>query len=93
MERKAEHSLGHGGFRKTFFGLEVVCHGETSFVRADDVLKLPFYEFWIESMAGSTMQEVNGVDLVYLHDWESFAREFIATGKHRYSSQSSDAEN
>jgi len=72
---------------RTFFGLHILSVEQALFVRGAEIRLLPFYEFWIESMAGSTMQEVNGVDLVYLHDWESFAREFIATGKHRYSSQ------
>jgi len=62
------------------------------FVRLSDVNQLPFYEFWMESMVGSTMPEIHGETFVFLHDWEAFAREFIATGRHRCSSRPSNAE-
>lgn len=68
---------------KTYFGLQVV---RDRFVRLDDIRTLPFFEFWEASSFGSTMlKDPDGTTLVYLHDWESFARQFFKTGKHRYS--------
>lgn len=67
----------------TYFGLPVV---RDNLVRLDDIRRLPFFSFWEESARGSTMlKDDDGALLVYLHDWENFARLFIETGKHRHS--------
>ena len=68
---------------KTYFGLEVTAHG----VRMSDIEALPFGAFWRESSMGSTglIDPATGEHMVHLHDWESFCRLFIETGKHRYS--------
>ena len=71
---------------QTFFGLNVVRQGATGkFVRERDIKNLPFYEFWRDSSVGSTSikHPVSG-NLIYLHDWEAFCRQFIKTGQHRY---------
>ena len=67
---------------KTYFGLEIF---ENNLVSEDEIKKLPFYEFWNESMLGSTYLVKNGKNYIYLTDWESFCRLFIETGKHRFS--------
>jgi hypothetical protein len=69
--------------KKTYFGLEIV---NDRYVRENDIKKLPFYEFWKESAQGSTMviDEKEG-NLVYLHDWIAFSKEFINNGTHRFS--------
>ncbi|RNF34038.1 hypothetical protein [Paracoccus methylarcula] len=69
---------------RTFFGLPVV----RGLVRQSDIEALPFWEFWLESAAGSTIlrDSTTGEQMIYLHDWERFCRLFIATGRHRYSS-------
>lgn len=67
--------------KTTYFGLPIV---NDKLVRLDDIRRLPFFSFWEESARGSTMlQGDEGALFVYLHDWENFARLFIATGKHR----------
>lgn len=67
---------------RTFFGIEIF---ENNLVSEDDIKKLPFYEFWSESALGSTYVKKNGINYIYLTDWESFCRLFIHTGKHRFS--------
>ena len=67
---------------KTYFGIEIF---ENNLVSEDEITKLPFYEFWNESMLGSTYLVKNGKNYIYLTDWESFCRLFIETGKHRFS--------
>lgn len=71
---------------RTYFGLPVV----RGMVRQSDIKTLPFWEFWQESAAGSTVlhDSTTGEQLVYLHDWERFCRLFIVTGRHRYSPMS-----
>ena len=66
---------------KTYFGIEIF---ENNLVSEDEITKLPFYEFWNESMLGSTYLVKNGKNYIYLIDWESFCRLFIKTGKHRF---------
>jgi len=67
---------------KTYFGIEIF---ENNLVSEDEIAKLPFYEFWNESMLGSTYLVKNGKNYIYLTDWESFCRLFVETGKHRFS--------
>lgn len=50
----------------------------------DEIKKLPFYKFWLESASGSTMLLENNKNYIYLSDWEAFCKIFIKTGKHRY---------
>ena len=73
---------------KTYFGLDVI---REKFVRRGDIEALPFADFWRDSATGSGIIDDpdTGEPLVWLHDWESFARTFIETGKHRYSPQAS----
>lgn len=66
---------------KTYFGIEIF---ENNLVREDDIKKLPFYEFWNESMLGSGYLIKDGNNYIYLVDWENFCRLFIKTGKHRF---------
>ena len=42
---------------KTYFGIEIF---ENNLVSEDEITKLPFYEFWNESMLGSTYLVKNG---------------------------------
>ena len=71
-----------GAVPKTYFGLDVV-EGK---VRYADIEKLPFFAFWLDSMAGSGMpHDSSGEVFVWLHDWENFCVTFIRTGRHRYS--------
>ncbi|MBO9455120.1 metallophosphoesterase [Paracoccus sp. R12_1] len=67
---------------ETYFGLEIV---NDRCVRQADIAKLPFYDFWRQSSLGSghPMDRETGEPLVWLHDWESFCRMFILTGRHR----------
>jgi hypothetical protein len=67
---------------KTYFGIEIF---ENNFVCEDDIKKLPFYDFFDESMLGSSYLVKDGISYIYLTDWESFCRLFIKTGKHRFS--------
>ncbi|MCC5968316.1 MAG: hypothetical protein JJU15_00010 [Pararhodobacter sp.] len=68
--------------RETYLGLPVI---DGKLVRRSDIETLPFADFWRESPVGSTVfdDERRGETFVYLHDWERFARLFIATGRHR----------
>ena len=70
--------------KKTFFGLDVVTVDGAEFVCVDDIRKLPFFEFWLASSAGSTMRQHGDITLVFLHDWEVFSQLFIRTGRHRF---------
>lgn len=67
---------------KTYFGLKIY---EDKLVKLDDIKKLPFSEFFIESMKGSTYSIIDNIEYIYLYDWESFCKYFIETGEHRYS--------
>lgn len=67
---------------KTYFGISIQ---EKNLLVLEDIKKLPFDEFWEESSVGSTqLIDGSGRVMIYLHDWERFAREFIKTGRHRY---------
>ena len=66
---------------KIYFGLEIF---ENNLVSEDEIKKLPFYEFWNESALGSTYLIKDGINYIYLTDWEIFCRLFIETGKHRF---------
>ena len=72
----------------TYFGLPVIRlrQGSVLFVCEEDIKRLPFYAFWLESARGSTMMvdDVTQETYVYLHDWEAFSRLLIKTGKHRF---------
>ena len=73
----------------TYFGLPVVKLLDGKVVRFSDIEKLPFFEFWLTSSAGSTLQLLDDGDKgVNLNDWISFSRLFIQTGNHRYSKES-----
>ncbi len=73
---------------KSYFGVSVVKVGNMSCVPQQEIERLPFYAFWLESARGSTLLIHPETDekLVYLHDWEGFATLFIQTGKHRFMS-------
>lgn len=66
---------------RTFFGLEIY---QGNLVKENDIKKLPFYEFWLESAYGSTYAIINDEEYIYLSDFENFSRLFIETGKHRF---------
>ncbi|MCT7492338.1 hypothetical protein [Aliarcobacter cryaerophilus] len=66
---------------RTFFGLEI---HQGNLIKENDIKKLPFYEFWLESAYGSTYAIINDEEYIYLSDFESFSRLFIETGKHRF---------
>ena len=69
---------------KTYFGLPVHDIGQTQAVSHEDIKKLPFYPFWLDSFAGSTfLAHPDGTELIYLHDWKRFCKLFIETGTHR----------
>lgn len=70
--------------KQTYFGLTIY---NENLVKEDDIKKLPFYEFWLESAKGSTYPMIDNEAYIYLYDWESFSRLFIKTGKHRCSNQ------
>ena len=67
---------------KIYFGINIF---ENNLVKEDDIKKLPFYDFFRESMKGSTYLEIDGINYIYLKDWENFCNLFIETGKHRFS--------
>ena len=68
--------------KTTYFGIPI---REKNLLKLDDIKQLPFYDFWKESTAGSTMLvDQEGNEMIYLHDWERFARLFIEAGIHRY---------
>ncbi len=71
---------------KSYFGVSVVQVGNMSCVPLQEIERLPFYSFWLESARGSALlvhPETNE-KLVYQHDWETFCVFFIRTGKHRF---------
>ena len=70
---------------KSYFGISVVEIYNMQCVPRQEIERLPFYAFWLESARGSTMLIHPETDekLVYLHDWEAFCSLFIRTGKHR----------
>ena len=73
----------------TYFGLHVVKMHDGKVVRFSDIEKLPFFEFWLTSSTGSTLQLLDDGDKgVNLNDWIAFSRLFIQTGNHRYSKES-----
>ena len=67
---------------KTYFGISIF---EDDLVKENDIKKLSFYDFFRESMKGSTYLEIDGINYIYLKDWENFCNLFIETGKHRFS--------
>ena len=67
---------------KTYFGLSVHVDDER-YVLESDIAKLPFYSFWKESTRGTTCMMLDEDSGIFLHDWESFCRLFIETGKHK----------
>lgn len=74
--------IGNLQKNKTYFGVPIQ---EKNLLFLDDIKVLPFYEFWAQSSVGSTqLVGEDGRAMVYLHDWERFARLFIETGKHRF---------
>ena len=75
-------TTGNIQMNKTYFGVPIQ---EKNLLFLDDIKVLPFYEFWEQSCVGSTrLVGDDGRVMVYLHDWERFARLFIETGKHRF---------
>jgi hypothetical protein len=82
-----EAAATKAGERRTYFGLLV---HENGLINLDDIKQLPFYAFWLNSAAGSTMPVNADGEWVYRHDWEAFARLFIRTGRHRISAMSAD---
>lgn len=67
--------------QKTYFGIAVQ---DKKLVAVEDIKKLPFYQFWRESMTGSTiLVDKQDNEMIYLHDWERFCKLFIETGTHR----------
>lgn len=71
---------------KSYFGVSVVQVGNMSCVPLQEIERLPFYAFWLESARGTTLlihPETNE-NLVYLYDWEAFCSLFIRTGRHRF---------
>ena len=68
--------------KRTYFGLEIVTE---KLIRKSDIAALPFASFWDESSVGSAflVDDKTGMEYIYLHDWEAFARLFIQTGQHR----------
>ena len=66
---------------KTYFGIDIY---ENNLLKEDDIKDLPFYDFFNESMQGSTYLVKEGNSYIYLADWESFCKLFIKTCKHRF---------
>ncbi|MGJ0341939.1 hypothetical protein NG769_05690 [Aliarcobacter cryaerophilus] len=67
---------------KTYFGLEIY---QDNLIKEKDIKELPFYEFWKDSIKGSTQPVIEGEIYVYLYDFESFSKLFIEeTGSHRF---------
>jgi hypothetical protein len=66
---------------KSYFGLEI--HQE-NLIKVNDIKKLPFYDFWLDSSKGSTQPIIDNEGYVYLCDFENFSKLFIETGKHRF---------
>ena len=68
--------------QRTYFGLQVI---DGRYVLQSEIAQLPFFDFWRQSSRSSTcLGTPNGDVLVFLYDWEAFARLFIETGRHRY---------
>lgn len=65
----------------TYFGIKIY---KNFYVKKNDIEKLPFYEFWLESTKGSIISRYESFVVVPLSDWELFSQLFIRTGKHRY---------
>lgn len=65
----------------TYFGLAII---DAIYVRLIDIQSLPFFDFWKESSAGSTMVVVDGETRIFLADWVAFSTLFIETGRHRF---------
>lgn len=68
--------------KKTHFGLTVY---DKILVKEDDIKKLPFFDFWNESVKENTYKKIGDEYYVLLSVWESFCRVFMKTGKHRFS--------
>ena len=66
---------------RTFFGLEIY---QGNLVKENDIKKLPFYDFWLDSSKGSTYAIIDDEEYINLSDFESFSKLFIKTGKHRF---------
>ena len=66
---------------KTYFGLEIY---QENLIKENDIKKLPFYDFWLDSSKGSTQPIIDNEGYVYLSDFENFSKLFIETGKHRF---------
>ena len=66
---------------KTYFGLEIY---QENLIKVNDIKKLPFYDFWLDSSKGSTQPLIDNEEYVYLSDFENFSKLFIETGKHRF---------
>ena len=66
---------------RTYFGLEI---HQGNLVKENDIKKLPFYDFWLDSSKGSTQPIIDNEGYVYLSDFENFSKLFIETGKHRF---------
>ena len=66
---------------KTYFGLEIY---QENLIKVNDIKKLPFYDFWLDSSKGSTQPLIDNEEYVYLSDFECFSKLFIETGKHRF---------
>lgn len=68
--------------KRTFFGV-LIANGDM--IREADIATLPFYDFWRKGPTGI----IRPVDFktrerfVYLHDWKTFSKIFVATGRHR----------
>ena len=89
MSSLPESSITNDEPETTYFGLQVVKIHGGKVVRFSDIEKLPFFEFWLASSEGSTLQLMDDNDKgVNLNDWIAFSRLFIHTGKHRYSKDS-----
>jgi serine/threonine protein phosphatase 1 len=54
---------------KTYFGITIF---ENNLVKEDDIKNLPFYDFFNESMKGSTYLVRDGKGYIYLTDFEQF---------------------
>jgi len=67
--------------KTSYFGVKVL---KDKLIDENEIKKLPFYDFWLESARGSTMLSENNNNYLYLSDWEAFCKLFIKTGKHRF---------
>ena len=61
----------------TYFGLKVYKYG----VKASDIRKLPFSDYWAKKSFGSTCTMIDKETYIYLHDWEKFCKQFLETGE------------